>query len=268
MSEDVPAGLPEDKPSAARIYDYLLGGYQNFEVDRAVAKKFMEIMPSAPSMMRVNRAFLRRVVRFLVDQGVEQFLDIGSGIPTVGNVHEIAQNMNPSTRVVYVDADSVAVRHSEAILEGVRNTVVIEANASQPEAILNHPEVQRVLDFHQPIAVLIVSVLLFITDDEEAYRLVRVLRDALVPGSYLAISHGTNEGGSREQLEQSVNLYAATPNPVKLRSHTQIERFFNGFELIEPGLVYLPAWRPEGPEDLWHDEPEMALSHGGVGRKL
>lgn len=268
MSKDIPEGIPEDRPSAARIYDYLLGGYQNFEVDRAVARKFIEIMPSAPSIMRANRAFLRRVVRFLVNQGVDQFLDIGSGIPTVGNVHEIAQSMNPSTRVVYVDTDPVAVRHSEAILEGVRNAIVVEANASQPEVILNHPEVQRVLDFDRPIAVLIVSVLLFVADDEEAYRLVRSLRGALVPGSYLAISHGTKEGGTPEQLEQSVNLYAATPNPVKLRSHTQIERFFDGFELVDPGLVYLPAWRPEGPEDLWHDEPEMALSYGGVGRKL
>ena len=268
MSQQMPEGLPEDKPSAARIYDYLLGGFQNFEVDRAVARRFIEIMPSAPSMMRANRAFLRRVVKFLVDQGVEQFLDIGSGIPTVGNVHEIAQNTKPSARVVYVDADTVAVRHSEAILEGITNTIVIEANARQPEVILSNPEVRRVLDLRKPMAVLIISVLLFVTDDKEAYRLVRVLRDALVPGSYLAISHGTNEGGAREQLEQSVNLYAATPNPVKLRSHTQIERFFDGFELIEPGLVYLPTWRPEGPEDLWHDEPEMALSYGGVGRKL
>lgn len=195
-----PAGMsgavPGEAPSAARIYDYLLGGYHNFEVDRAVAQKFIEILPRAPLIMRANRAFVRRAVRFLVEQGIDQFLDIGSGIPTVGNVHEIAQGINPSTRVVYVDRDPVAVRHSEEILKGDANTVVIQADARDTLAILGHPEVSRLLDLDKPVAVLIASVLLFLPDDDEAYRVVRTLREALAPGSYLGISHATMEGTS------------------------------------------------------------------------
>lgn len=161
---------PEETPSAARIYDYLLGGYHNFEVDRAVAREFVKILPRAPLIMRANRAFVRRVVGFLVSQGVDQFLDIGSGIPTVGNVHEIAQAMDPAARVVYVDVDPVAVRHSEEILKGNANTAVIQADARQARAILDHPEVSRLLDLGRPTAVLIASVLLFLPDDDEAYR--------------------------------------------------------------------------------------------------
>ena len=258
---------PDERPSAARIYDYLLGGYHNFEVDREVAQKFIEILPRAPLIMRANRAFVRRVVKFLVGQGIDQFLDIGSGIPTVGNVHEIAQEINPSARVVYVDVDPVAVRHGEEILGENANTAIIQADAREPQAILNHPEVSRLLDFGKPTAVLITSVLLFLTDDDEACRVVRTLRDALAPGSYLAISHGAAESASQEEAENSVKLYAAAGSPFKLRSRAQIERFFDGFDLVEPGLVYLPLWRPEGPDDLYSDQPQQSGNHGGVGRK-
>jgi SAM-dependent methyltransferase len=258
---------PDERPSAARIYDYLLGGYHNFEIDREVAKKFVEILPRAPLIMRANRVFVRRVVRFLVGQGIDQFLDVGSGIPTVGNVHEIAQEIDPSARVVYVDVDPVAVRHSEEILRGNANTAVIQADARETQAILNHPEVSRLLDFGTPTAVLITSVLLFLTDDDEAYRVVRTLRDALAPGSYLAISHATTEGSSQEEVEDSAKLYAAAGSPIKLRSRAQIERFFDGFDLVEPGLVYLPLWRPEDPDDLYSDHPQQAGNLGAVGRK-
>jgi len=267
LATSIPGVAPEEAPSAARIYDYLLGGYHNFEVDRAVARQFVGILPRAPFIMRANRAFVRRVVGLLVDQGVDQFLDVGSGIPTVGNVHEIAQGLNPAARVVYVDMDPVAVRHSEEILKGNPNTAVIQADVRDPRAILEHPEVSRLLDLGRPVAVLIASVLLFLPDDEEAYRVVGALRDALAPGSYLCISHATTEGASREEVEDSVKLYAATGNPMKLRSRAQIEEFFHGLEFLEPGLVYLPLWRPEDPDDLYHDEPHLAGNLGAVGRK-
>jgi len=260
-------GAPEETPSAARIYDYLLGGYHNFEVDRAIARRFVEILPRAPLIMRANRAFVRRVVGFLVEQGIDQFLDIGSGIPTVGNVHEIAQGIDPAARVVYVDVDSVAVRHSQEILKDNANTAVIQADAREARAILDHPEVSRLLDLGRPTAVLIASVLLFVPDDEEAYRVVRTMRDALAPGSYLGLSHATDEGASREEVEDSIKLYAAAGNPMKLRSRAQIEKFFDGFDLVEPGLVYLPLWRPEDPDDLFSDEPQRAGNLGAVGRK-
>ncbi len=257
-----------NEPSAARMYDYLLGGYHNFEVDRMVARKAVEAMPTFPLIMRSNRAFLRRVVNFLAkERGVEQFLDIGSGIPTVGNVHEIAQRANPSTRVVYVDVEPVAVRHSEEMLRDNPNATIIQADGRRPEAILEHPETRRVLDPGKPTAVLLLSVLLFILDDEEAYRVVRILRDSLAPGSYVAISHGTEDNAPHEQVEQTKKLYAATPNPVKLRSRAEVEKFFEGLELVEPGLVHVPLWRPEAPDDLLLDRPEASLIYGGVGHK-
>ena len=256
-----------EKPSAARIYDYLLGGYHNFEIDRRVAAQLAEIMPDFPLYVQANRAFLRRAVRFLANQGIDQFLDFGSGIPTVGNVHEIAQGINPSTRVVYVDYDPVAVRHSRTILEDNPNAIAVRADIRKTEVILDHPEVRNLLDSSKPTAALLISVLLFIVDNKEAYRLVRVLRDALTPGSYIAISHATAEGVSPEQAAQGEKLYAASGNPVKLRSHVEIKRFFEGFELVEPGLVLVPLWRPEGPDELFFDQPELSQNQGGVAYK-
>ena len=218
MNGRMPADVSEDRPSAARVYDYLLGGYHNFEVDRMVARRFIEIFPDAPLFMRANRAFMIRVVRFLREQGIEQFLDLGSGIPTVGNVHELVQEVNPSARVVYVDNEPVAVRHSETILQNTLNATIVQADLRQPEVILNRPEVGRLLDLDKPTAVLLVSVLLFVLDDEEAYGVVRSFREALAPGSYVAISHATEDGAPREQIEQAKKLYASTHNPVTLRA--------------------------------------------------
>jgi O-methyltransferase involved in polyketide biosynthesis len=258
--------VPDDAPSAARIYDYLLGGFYNFEVDRAVAQKITEALPDMPLFMRANRAFLRRVVRFLAEQGIDQFLDLGSGIPTVGNVHEIAQQANPSACVVYVDNEPVAVNHSRTILEGNSKATVIQADIRQPEVILGHPETRRLLDFNRPTAVLLLSILLFL-NDEEAYRVVRYVRDALVPDSYIAISHPTDDKTPPEQSERAEKLYAAIGAPVRVRSYNEVERFFDGLELVEPGLVHIPLWRPEGPDDLFLRNPELSGYYAGVGRK-
>lgn len=258
--------VPDDAPSAARIYDYLLGGFYNFEVDRAVAQKITEALPDMPLFMRANRAFLRRVVRFLAEQGIDQFLDLGSGIPTVGNVHEVAQQANPSACVVYVDNEPVAVNHSRTILEGNSKATVIQADIRQPEVILGHPETRRLLDFNRPTAVLLLSVLLFL-NDEEAYRVVRYVRDALVPDSYIAISHPTDDKTPPEQSERAEKLYAAIGAPVRVRSYNEVERFFDGMELVEPGLVHIPLWRPEGPDDLFLRNPELSGYYAGVGRK-
>ena len=266
-SKDNFAEADPERPSAARIYDYLLGGFHNFDVDRAAALKITEVLPEMPLFMRANRAFLRRVVRFLTDQGIDQFLDLGSGIPTVGNVHEIAQQANPSASVVYVDNEPVAVTHSRTILQGNSKATVIQADIRQPDVILGHPETRRLLDFNKPTAVLFLSVLLFLTDDEEAYRVVRSVRDALVPGSYIAISHPTADETPPEQAEKAEKLYAATGTPVRVRSYNEVERFFEGLELLEPGLVYVPLWRPEGPDDLFLKNPELSGYYAGIGRK-
>jgi hypothetical protein len=264
----IPDGLDPGKPSVARIYDYMLGSYHNFEIDRLVGKKLLEIYPDARLAALACRAFLRRVISFLVEQGIDQFLDVGSGLPTVGNVHEIAQKANPAVRVVYVDIDPVAVAHARAMLEDNPNVTAIRADARWPEKILNHPEVKGLLDFSQPAAVLFLTFLHYIVDDDQAHNTVRTLRDSLVPGSYIAISHGTRDNAPPEQTEQVERLSALTPTPSKYRTCAQIRQFFAGLEVVEPGLVYIPLWRPEGPDDVFLDQPERALTWGGVGRKV
>jgi hypothetical protein len=259
--------MPLDKPSPARMYDYFLGGHHNFEVDRLAAEQVIATFPDVILAARANRAFLRRAVSFLVAQGIDQFLDIGSGIPTAGNVHEVAQDVVPAARVVYVDSDGVAVRHSQAILQDNPNATVIQADARQPEIILRHPEVRRLIDFTRPLGVLLAAVLPFIVDDVEAVRVVHVLRETMAPGSYLVISHGTDEGLPRATVAQGEQVYRRSTNPAKGRSRAAIAAFFKGLELVEPGIVYAPLWRPEGSRDLLLDEPERSAVYAGVGYK-
>ncbi len=270
MNKDpwIPDDFLADKPNISRIYDYLLGGYHNFEIDRLAAKQVLEFYPDMRLASCASRAFLRRVVNFLVEQGIDQFLDIGSGIPTVGNVHEVAQKANPAARVVYVDIDPVAVTHSLALLKDNPNATTIRADARWPDQILDHAEVKGLLDFSQPVGVLLLLLLHAIPDDEEAYGAARTLRDGLASGSYIAISHGTYDNAPPETIEQLEKLSARTPTPGKYRSRADIQRFFDGFEVVEPGLVYLPLWHPEGPDDVFLDQPERALTFGGVGRKV
>jgi SAM-dependent methyltransferase len=257
-----------DRPNVARMYDYYLGGYHNFAIDRQAAEAVLAAYPDFALAMRANRAFLRRAVRYLAAQGIDQFLDLGSGIPTVGNVHEVAQQANPAARVVYVDLDPVAVAHSEAILAGDPATVVLQGDVRQPEAILANPTTRQLLDFRQPIAVLMLTVLHFLTDDAEALQAVRTLRDALAPGSYLVISHGTPDHDTRREVkERVIGLYRATNTPAKPRRAAEVLRFFAGFELVPPGLVYTPQWRPESTADPLHDQPAASATYAAVGRK-
>lgn len=266
--EELPRGVRHDQPTAARMYDYFLGGYHNFEADRKAAEQAIALWPDMPYVLRANRAFLRRAVRFLADQGIDQFLDVGSGIPTVGNVHEIAQQVNPEARVVYVDNDPIAVADSRALLRDNPRVGVVPADATDPDQILSHPEIPRVLDLSRPVGVLVVAILHFVEGDEVATRAVQALRDAVAPGSYLTIVHASDEGLARETQEQLCRLYDRTPTPMILRSRDQIAHFFDGFELVDPGLVYIPLWRPEGPDDLFLKDPERCPGYAGVGRKI
>lgn len=262
----VPDDIPLDRPSAARMYDYYLGGHHNFEIDRQVAAQAVAMWPDLPLIMQANRAFLRRAVGYLTEEGIAQFLDIGSGIPTAGNVHEVAQRADPAARVVYVDMDPVAVAHSRAILRGNPGAAVIQGDAQRQEQILDHPHVRRLIDRGQPLAVLLVALLHFVADDEVAQRAVRVLREALAPGSYLVISHASYEGMPEESRAHE-RLYTRTPTPMRMRSRDDIAGFFDGLDLVEPGLVYIPLWRPEGPDDLFLERPERCTGFAGVGRK-
>src|SRR5919202_192628 len=258
--------LALDKPSAARMYDYFIGGYHNFAIDRAAAEYMINLYPDMPLLMQANRAFLRRAVKFFLQQGIDQLLDLGSIIPTVGSAHEVAQQINPAARIVYADPVLDNVRHSQAILRDVPNTAALQVDIRRPEELLNAPTVRGLLDFGRPIGVLL-GLLHFVPEDEVAYNLVRVLRDAVAPGSYIAISHGSTEESPPDLVEQSEQIYARTTDPLKLRSRAEIEAFFTGLDLVEPGVVYAALWRPEGPDDLFLDHPERAPGFVGVGRK-
>jgi SAM-dependent methyltransferase len=252
-----------ERPSVARMYDYYLGGSHNFAVDREAARRVLAAAPEIPLVAQANRACLRRAVRFLVDAGVRQFLDIGSGIPTAGNVHEIAQRLDQQSRVVYVDIDPVAVAHSRQMLAGNDRAAAIQEDLRQPDRILDNPDLRELLDFDQPIAVMLLAVLHFIPDSDDPEGLLSTLRKALVPGSYLALSHGCAEGRD-ERTAPVESVYRQVQSSLHLRSRAAVARFFDGFELVDPGLVWGPEWRPEAPDHA--DHADRAGFVCGVGR--
>ncbi|UYQ65935.1 SAM-dependent methyltransferase [Streptomyces peucetius] len=261
-----PHGIDISVPSVSRIYDFYLGGSHNFEVDRAAARKAMEFMPGLPKIMQANRAFMRRAVEFAVDAGITQFLDIGSGIPTFGNVHEVARKATPDARVLYVDHDPVAVAHSRAVLDGDEQSDVVAADLRGPRQILDSPEA-ALLDLERPVALLLVAVLHFLEDEDDPYVAVAELRDALAPGSLLVLTHASFEGVPvpPERAGGAVEVYRDIRNPLVMRSREQIARFFDGYEMVEPGLVSMPHWRPDGPVD--QEDPYAFSGFAGVGRK-
>ncbi|MFD9128303.1 SAM-dependent methyltransferase [Kitasatospora sp. NPDC059571] len=260
----VPAGTDLEKPNAARMYDYYLGGSHNFEADRRTARKAVELWPELPQIMRANRAFLRRAVQFLAEAGVTRFLDIGSGIPTFGPVHEIAREIRPESRVVYADNDPVAVAHSRLLLQDDPDSTIVEADARDVDDLLARPEVAALLAPGEPVGVLLVAVLHFVQDADDPHKLVGTLRDALPPGSFLALSHASLEGRP-DQAGSHQDLYRRTPTPLTMRSRDVIESLFDGFELVEPGVVYLPEWRPDDPAAVG-PHPERMTGVAGVGR--
>lgn len=264
---DLPAWVPADVnlavPSAARAYDALLGGAHNFAADREFARKAELVFPGVGLSCRANRAFLRRVVLHLVGAGVRQFLDIGSGIPTVGNVHEIVQQADPGCRVVYVDNEPVAVAHSRLLLEDNDNATIVMADLREPESILAADETRRLLDFDQPVALLMFAILHFVFDADDPARLVARYRDALPPGSYLGVSHATADSRP-EEMANLEKLYATSSNPAVARTTAWITSLFGDFALVEPGSVYAPEWHPD------HDtvaNPEHYIFFGGLARK-
>ncbi|XUL86307.1 SAM-dependent methyltransferase [Streptomyces galilaeus] len=261
-----PRSIDISVPSVSRIYDYYLGGSHNFEVDREAARKAMEFLPGLPKIMQANRAFMRRAVRFAAAEGITQFLDIGSGIPTFGNVHEVAQQASPGAHVMYVDHDPVAVAHSQAVLAGNATADVVAADLRKPQEILASAEVQRLIDVNRPVALLLVAILHFVEDADDPYGAVAQLRDALAPGSLLILTHASYEGIPLppERAEGAVDVYKDIRNPLIMRSRDEIARFFEGYDMVEPGLVPMPDWRPDtAPED---EDPFSFSGFAGVGR--
>ncbi|WP_405887880.1 SAM-dependent methyltransferase [Streptomyces longwoodensis] len=262
-----PRSIDISVPSVSRIYDFFLGGSHNFEVDRQAARRAMEFMPGLPKIMQANRAFTRRAVRYAAAEGITQFLDIGSGIPTFGNVHEVAQEASPGAQVVYVDHDPVAVAHSQAVLEGNQHADVVAADLLKPREILASPQVQRLIDPERPVALLLVAILHFVEDEDDPYAAVAELRDACAPGSMLVLTHASYEGIPLppERAEGAVDVYKDIRNPLIMRSRDDIARFFEGYDMVEPGLVPMPRWRPEtAPED---EDPFAFSGFAGVGTR-
>jgi len=266
----VASGGGSKPATSARIYDYYLGGTHNFPADRDAAKAMLLRFPLTPGLARTNRAFLRRSVRYLGEAGVTQFLDIGSGIPTEGNVHEVIAEVVPAARVVYVDMDPVAVSESLDILEGNDRTTAIVGDLREPQNILTHPRVRDLIDFRKPVALLMNAVLHFVSDDTIAYNSVKRLVGALAPGSYLAMSHVCVDELDLEQYDLKFvqDMYEQqTTTPFCPRSRTQVMRFFEGLEFVEPGLVYLSLWRPApGDPTDFIDNPSVSSCLAGVGR--
>jgi SAM-dependent methyltransferase len=236
-----------DQPSIARIWDWFLGGSHNFAIDREVARKTLELMPEGPQMARLSRAFLRRAVEHCVRAGITQFIDLGSGIPTVGNVHEVARQATSGARVAYVDIDPVAVAHTRQILAGDKQTTAVQADLRDPARVLASPELRGLLDFDQPIALLMVMVLHFVSDSDDPRGILAAYRDALAPGSALVIAHGSREteGMPTSHLQTARKMYEREVGSVSLRTRDEVQALFEGFELVEPGVVWVPEWHPE-----------------------
>ena len=247
----VPAEIDTTKANVARVYDWFLGGEHNFRVDQDAARALIAIEPRGRAIARGYRAFLIRAVRYLArEAGIRQFLDIGSGIPTENNVHRVAQATAPGARVVYADIDDVAVAHSKLILDGNPDAAVIQADLRDPAGILADPETQLLLDFTRPVGLLLVAVLHFLPDADNPHQIVARLRDALAPGSYLVLSHGATEDRPTVARAAEKVYDQAVAAPLRMRSRAELLPLFEGFELVEPGLVPIPHWRPDpGDQD-------------------
>jgi hypothetical protein len=261
----VPGRIDTGTPNVARIYDYLLGGKDNFAADREAAGQLIDAIPDAARIARDNRSFLGRVVRYLaIEGGVRQFLDLGGGLPTQANVHELAQGVAPDARVVYVDNDPMVVSHGQALLAGGDQVGMAFGDLREPASIVRHPEVLRLLDLTRPVALLCTSTLHFVPDEAEPHRIIAAYRDAVASGSYLAISHGTLEEDPRGEIGKAAGIYRQASAQLHVRPLPEVLRFFGGFDLAEPGLTWITRWRPEpgtAPVGRAHS------LRGGVGRK-
>jgi hypothetical protein len=257
--------LDTTTPNIARMYDYFLDGKDNFAADRAAADKLIEMMPQLPLVARANRAFLRRVVRVLASEyGIRQFIDVGAGLPTAGNVHEVARKAAPGARVLYVDNDPVVCCHGRALLAGGISQI-LEADLRRPDEILGHELTRALIDFTQPFALMFMSVLHFVPDSEDPWAVIARFREVMVPGSCLVISHGTLETDPDDpRARLSSEVYRQSSAGLALRSVEAVRSLFGGFELVEPGLVWITDWRPNPFENV---RGVAETLRGGVGRK-
>ena len=270
-AEQAPRGVDPSIPNAARMYDYFLGGKDNFQADRDLANLVLSVLPETREGTRQNRRLIGRIVRYLVDQGIRQFVDLGSGLPAQDNVHEVAHRLAPDTRVVYVDIDPVVCAHGRALLADPDRVAMIQADARRPAEVLGNPQLRELIDFDRPVAVLMMFFVHLVPDEDDPQGFVAAYREALAPGSYLALSHVCGDAAP-ERMDKIADFYRQADVPFVPRSRTEIARFFGDFELIPPGLA-----SGTGPENVWPfgdeetslfaDEETARMGCAGVGRK-
>ncbi|MER7548266.1 SAM-dependent methyltransferase [Spirillospora sp. NPDC127506] len=266
MSTDGASPPPYDTstPSPARMYDYFLGGKDNYAVDREAAEQVKAAVGEMLCHATVweNRRFLQRVVHYLAEAGIDQFIDLGTGLPTQGNVHEVAQEVIPEAHVVYVDNDPIVLAHGRALLATNATTTVITADAREPDTILDHPDLKALIDFSRPVAVLSIALFHFITDEHDPAGIVAAFRKRMAPGSYLALSHLTTDGTPAEELARVEEVYRRATSPIVFRPPERIAEYFAGFDMVEPGLTRPWKWRPGyGPAG-----PQTDSLYAGLGR--
>ncbi|GAB3983809.1 SAM-dependent methyltransferase [Actinoallomurus acanthiterrae] len=257
--EATPPSFDVTIPSSARMYDYALGGKDNYAVDRETAERIFAAFPDLRELVKANRGFLTRAVRFIAEQGVRQFVDLGAGIPTSPNVHEIAREVHPDACVLYVDHDPIVAAHSRALRADGGGVAVIEADIRDPDTVLSRIEDKGVIDFAEPVGILFIDVLHFVTDEEDPAGIVARFRDRIAPGSHLALSAACSDGVDPESAEKVTAAYKNATTPLVPRTRAEIERFLRGFELVSPGLANMATWRADGPE--------IAGGLAGVARK-
>jgi hypothetical protein len=255
--------IDTSRPSVARIYDAILGGKDNFAADRAVAELAHKAFPDGGRAAFINRELLGRAVRYMVEQGITQFLDLGSGLPTVQNTHQIAQAADPSARVVYIDNDPIVLAHGRALLAENSSTTVVTADLREPAQVWSLPEVNGFLDLSKPVGLILNAVIHHVLDEEDPYGIVGRYQELLAPGSYLLLTHFSNSSQEARALEE---VLLRTLGRGQLRSRAEITRFFDGLDIVEPGVTYLPEWHPDEPVPATYGISEL-LYIGGLGRK-
>jgi hypothetical protein len=272
MAEQVPAGVDPTRPSPARMYDYMLGGTRNLQVDREATERFLAQWPDLLDAASANRGFLRRAARMMAQtHGIRQFLDIGSGLPTQNNTHEAVHQIAPDARVVYVDLDPMVLMYARELLTDAGTTAVIQADLRDPDRLLADPDLRRMIDFSQPVGVLMTAVLQFVADASDPWALVARYMRAVVPGSYLALSHITGDKLSVQSVQTGVEVYQAATERAHPRTKAEIARFFTGLELVppypgaEPGLANVGQWGAEDPAAANSDGAQAFYC--GVARK-
>lgn len=267
-TEQLPAGMSSSgrrTPNVARIYDYFLGGKDNYAEDREAARIVLGTAPDVPLAALENREFVRRAVQYVTEErAVDQFIDIGPGLPTQGNVHQIARQYEPQARVVYVDNDPVVVAYGRALLEDASNVCFVDGDLRAPRAILEQASLRELIDLARPVALCLSLVVHFITDEDGPYALVAELRNALCPGSYLILSHVTGDERDPRTVRNIRAVYDDASAPLVPRSKAEVARFFDGFDPIEPGVVFLSQWRPATE---FYARGGTRWAYAGVGRK-